>query len=84
MPETWEPHLPAQVPCLRKLRRLPGPGPLPADSRAVTHSVGGGDTPVLPPSLGGVRSSPRGPGPGPGRGKQAFQSCVGWAGEHLH
>lgn len=49
-------------------RRLPGPGPLPADARAVAHPVGSGDASLLPAPLGRVSSSPGGPGPGPGWG----------------
>lgn len=75
---TWKPHLPGQVPRPQKLGHLPGPGPLPADSRAVAHPVGGGDAPVLPPSLGGVCSSPRGPGPGPGQRKAGVSVLCVW------
>lgn len=46
---------------LRAHTPLPGPGPLPADAWAVAHPVGSGDTPLFSPSLGRVRSPPRGP-----------------------
>lgn len=69
---------------LRAHRPPPGPGPLPADARTVTHPVGGGDAPLFPPSLRRVRSSPRGPGPGPGQRKtRRFALLSVWPAPHL-